>query len=144
MPEYEEFLDLAERCAEVRRDTTTAFTDFSEVLAPFPRRALPWPAALGDRVLLGSGFPEIRPRTSAGSGPWSGWGPGGGTACPYGRTGCRGRGDRFVVVPRCGAGGTACRQRDRRGPVVVPATVRTAKRARAAAGARTVQGASSA
>ncbi len=59
MPEYEEFLDLAERCAEVRLDTTTAFTDFSEVLAPFPRRALPWPAALGDRVLLGSGFPEI-------------------------------------------------------------------------------------
>ncbi|MEU6799439.1 amidohydrolase family protein [Streptomyces neyagawaensis] len=59
MPEYEEFLDLAERYGEVRLDTTMAFTDFSEVLAPFPRRALPRLAALGDRVLLGSDFPNI-------------------------------------------------------------------------------------
>ncbi|MFJ7041934.1 amidohydrolase family protein [Streptomyces sp. NPDC101112] len=59
MPEYEEFLDLAERYGEVRLDTTMAFTDFSEALAPFPRRALPRLAALGDRVLLGSDFPNI-------------------------------------------------------------------------------------
>jgi cytosine/adenosine deaminase-related metal-dependent hydrolase len=59
MPEYEEFLDLAERYEEVRLDTTMAFTDFSEALAPFPRRALPRLAALGDRVLLGSDFPNI-------------------------------------------------------------------------------------
>jgi uncharacterized protein len=59
MPEYEEFLDLAERYGEVRLDTTMAFTDFSETLAPFPRRALPRLAALGDRVLLGSDFPNI-------------------------------------------------------------------------------------
>ncbi|MFF9406162.1 amidohydrolase family protein [Streptomyces anandii] len=59
MPEYEDFLGLAERYEEVRLDTTMAFTDFSERLAPFPRRALPRLAALRDRVLLGSDFPNI-------------------------------------------------------------------------------------
>lgn len=59
MPEYEDFLDLAERYGEVRLDTTMAFTDFSERLAPFPPHALPRLAALGDRVLLGSDFPNI-------------------------------------------------------------------------------------
>lgn len=59
MPEYEDFLDLAERYDEVRLDTTMAFTDFSERLAPFPRRALPRLAGLGDRILLGSDFPNI-------------------------------------------------------------------------------------
>jgi cytosine/adenosine deaminase-related metal-dependent hydrolase len=59
MPEYEDFLGLAERYAEVRLDTTMTFTDFAEQLMPFPRRALPRLAALGDRVLLGSDFPNI-------------------------------------------------------------------------------------
>ncbi|MBJ6641708.1 amidohydrolase [Streptomyces sp. DHE7-1] len=59
MPEYEEFLRLAERYEEVRLDTTMAFTDFTEELMPFPRRALPRLAGLGDRVLLGSDFPNI-------------------------------------------------------------------------------------
>ncbi|WP_435284751.1 amidohydrolase family protein [Streptomyces koelreuteriae] len=59
MPEYEEFLDLAERYGEVRLDTTMAFTDFSEGFMPFPRRALPRLTALGDRILLGSDFPNI-------------------------------------------------------------------------------------
>ncbi|MFJ9565887.1 amidohydrolase family protein [Streptomyces fuscichromogenes] len=59
MPEYEEFLDLAERYPEVRLDTTMAFTDFTERFMPFPPRALPRIAALGDRVLLGSDFPNI-------------------------------------------------------------------------------------
>ncbi|MEU6919028.1 amidohydrolase family protein [Streptomyces olindensis] len=59
MPEYEEFFGLAERYDEVRLDTTMAFTDFGEELMPFPRRALPRLAALGDRVLLGSDFPNI-------------------------------------------------------------------------------------
>ncbi len=36
-----------------------AFTGFSERMAPFPRRALPRLAALGDRVLLGTDFPNI-------------------------------------------------------------------------------------
>ncbi len=41
MPEYEDFLDLAERYGEVRLDTTMAFTDFSERLAPSPPGAAP-------------------------------------------------------------------------------------------------------
>ncbi|MGW2823152.1 amidohydrolase family protein [Streptomyces sp. NPDC001443] len=59
MPEYEEFLDLAERYDQVRLDTTMAFTDFTEGFMPFPRRALPRLADLGDRVLLGTDFPNI-------------------------------------------------------------------------------------
>ncbi|WP_086800641.1 amidohydrolase family protein [Streptomyces caniscabiei] len=59
MPEYEDFFALAERYREVRLDTTMAFTDFSEGFMPFPRRALPRLAALGDRVLLGSDFPNL-------------------------------------------------------------------------------------
>ncbi|TDC76723.1 amidohydrolase family protein [Streptomyces hainanensis] len=59
MPEYEDFLDLADRYEEVRLDTTMVFTDFGEHLAPFPRRALPRLADLGHRVLLGSDFPNI-------------------------------------------------------------------------------------
>ncbi|MER8005393.1 amidohydrolase family protein [Streptomyces sp. NPDC094149] len=59
MPEYEDFLGLAERYGQVRLDTTMAFTDFAEGLAPFPRRALPRLADLGDRVLLGTDFPNI-------------------------------------------------------------------------------------
>ncbi|MFJ6085440.1 amidohydrolase family protein [Streptomyces sp. NPDC092369] len=59
MTEYEDFLDLAERYAEVRLDTTMSFTDFSDRFAPFPRRALPRLADLGDRILLGSDFPNI-------------------------------------------------------------------------------------
>ncbi|MFJ8041331.1 amidohydrolase family protein [Kitasatospora sp. NPDC096147] len=59
LPEYREFLELAERHREVRLDTTMAFTAFSEELAPFPRDLLPRLAALGDRVLLGSDYPNI-------------------------------------------------------------------------------------
>ncbi|MER6688418.1 amidohydrolase family protein [Streptomyces minutiscleroticus] len=59
MPEYEQFLGLAERYEEVRLDTTMVFTDFTEELMPFPRRSLPRLADLGDRVLLGSDFPNI-------------------------------------------------------------------------------------
>ncbi|MGW7529117.1 amidohydrolase family protein [Streptomyces sp. NPDC054783] len=59
MPEYEEFLGLAERYDQVRLDTTMTFTDFAEDFMPFPRHALPRLAGLGDRVLLGSDFPNI-------------------------------------------------------------------------------------
>ncbi|MGW3268326.1 amidohydrolase family protein [Streptomyces sp. NPDC001056] len=59
MPEYAEFLDLAERYDQVRLDTTMAFTDFTEGFMPFPRRDLPRLADLGDRILLGSDFPNI-------------------------------------------------------------------------------------
>ncbi len=59
MPEYEEFLGLAERYDQVRLDTTMTFTDFAEGFMPFPRRALPRLAALGGRILLGTDFPNI-------------------------------------------------------------------------------------
>lgn len=59
MPEYTDFLDLAERYEEVRLDTTMAFTDFSERFAPFPRGELARLADLGDRILLGTDFPNI-------------------------------------------------------------------------------------
>lgn len=58
-PEYADFLDIAERHESVRLDTTMAFTDFFEEMAAFPRELLPRLAALGDRVLLGSDFPNI-------------------------------------------------------------------------------------
>ncbi|MEU4346732.1 amidohydrolase family protein [Streptomyces sp. NPDC023838] len=59
MPEYAEFMVLADAYEGVMLDTTMAFTDFSERLAPFPADALPRLRDLGDRVLLGSDFPNI-------------------------------------------------------------------------------------
>ncbi|MET9423132.1 amidohydrolase family protein [Streptomyces sp. NPDC006540] len=59
MPEYGDFLDLAERYAEVRLDTTMAFTDFSEAFAPFPEGERTRLADLGDRIVLGTDFPNI-------------------------------------------------------------------------------------
>jgi predicted TIM-barrel fold metal-dependent hydrolase len=59
MPEYREFLDLAERYEGVRLDTTMFATDFTERLMPFDPADLPRLAALRDKVLLGSDFPSI-------------------------------------------------------------------------------------
>jgi hypothetical protein len=61
LPEYAEFLDLAERHPRVHLDTTMAFTDFTEQMAPYPRELLPRLRELGlaGRVLLGSDFPNI-------------------------------------------------------------------------------------
>ena len=61
MPEYDEFLDLADRYERVHLDTTMAFTDFVEAWMPFPARSLPRLRDLGlaGRVLLGSDFPNI-------------------------------------------------------------------------------------
>ncbi|MEI4270537.1 amidohydrolase family protein [Klenkia sp. LSe6-5] len=59
MPEYAEFLDLAETYDGVRLDTTMFGTDFTERLMPFDRALLPRLAALGEKVLLGSDFPSI-------------------------------------------------------------------------------------
>jgi predicted TIM-barrel fold metal-dependent hydrolase len=58
-PEYEEFLELAERFERVHLDTTMAFTDFFEAMAPYPPSLLPRLADLGEKVLLGSDFPTI-------------------------------------------------------------------------------------
>lgn len=59
MPEYTEFLALAETYREVRLDTTMAFTDFTEGFSPFPPDGRGRLAALGDRILLGTDFPNI-------------------------------------------------------------------------------------
>ncbi|GID29690.1 amidohydrolase family protein [Paractinoplanes brasiliensis] len=60
-PEYEGFLELAEHYEQVRLDTTMAFTDFFEQMAPFPRELRPRLRELGltGKVLLGSDFPNI-------------------------------------------------------------------------------------
>ncbi|HEX7824485.1 MAG TPA: amidohydrolase family protein [Mycobacterium sp.] len=59
MPEYADFLDLAEQYDEVRLDTTMAFTPFIEETMPFPPAEYPRLLALGDRILFGSDFPNI-------------------------------------------------------------------------------------
>ena len=60
-PEYEGFLDLADRHDRVMLDTTMAFTDFFEEMAPFPPGLRPRLRDLGlaGKVLLGSDFPTI-------------------------------------------------------------------------------------
>ena len=61
VPEYAEFLGLAERYERVHLDTTMACTDFLERLVPYPVELLPRLRDLGlaGRVLLGSDFPNI-------------------------------------------------------------------------------------
>lgn len=61
-PEYGEFFDLAGRYRNVHLDTTMTFTDFFARLGPgraFPPGELPRLADLGDRILLGTDFPNI-------------------------------------------------------------------------------------
>jgi uncharacterized protein len=60
MPEYGEFLTLAERYPGVLLDTTMAFTPFiDDGGAAFPSAELPRLRDLGHRVLLGTDFPNI-------------------------------------------------------------------------------------
>jgi predicted TIM-barrel fold metal-dependent hydrolase len=59
VPEYAEFLDLADSYDRVHLDTTMAFTDFLVQVAPYPAELLPRLRDLEDRVLLGSDFPNI-------------------------------------------------------------------------------------
>jgi predicted TIM-barrel fold metal-dependent hydrolase len=59
MPEYAEFLDLAERYERVHLDTTMFATDFTERLMPFDPELRPRLGALRDKVVLGSDFPSI-------------------------------------------------------------------------------------
>ena len=60
-PDYAEFLTLAGKYERVALDTTMAFTDFFNALAPFPATALPLLKELGEagKILLGSDFPNI-------------------------------------------------------------------------------------
>lgn len=60
MPEYAEFLDLAERYERVHLDTTMFATDFTERGSnAFDRALLPRLSDLRGKVLLGSDFPSI-------------------------------------------------------------------------------------
>lgn len=59
-PDYAAFLDLADRFDRVHLDTTMACTDFfAELGAPFPADLVPRLADHGDRIVLGSDFPNI-------------------------------------------------------------------------------------
>jgi predicted TIM-barrel fold metal-dependent hydrolase len=57
MPEFTEFLDLADKYASMRLDTTMAFVDFFEV--PVPDGIGPRLRDLQDRILFGTDFPNI-------------------------------------------------------------------------------------
>lgn len=57
MPEYSEFLDLADRYDNVRLDTTMAFVDFCD--GPSPAEIAPRLVDLQGRILFGTDFPNI-------------------------------------------------------------------------------------
>lgn len=59
MPEYEGFLDLVDEFPHVYLDTTMAFTDFAEEIAPFPDAERARLRHTGERILFGSDFPNI-------------------------------------------------------------------------------------
>lgn len=62
MPEYDQFLDLAERFEHVHLDTTMAFVDFFggvEAQTELARSLAPRLAALQDRIVLGTDYPNI-------------------------------------------------------------------------------------
>ncbi len=58
-PDYDEFMAVAEKYERVHLDTTMAFTDFWEEMAPFPPALRPRLRDLREKVLLGSDFPNI-------------------------------------------------------------------------------------
>jgi uncharacterized protein len=58
-PEYAEFIAITDEHDTVYLDTTMAFTDFFEEMAPFPIELMPRVRDLGHKVLLGSDFPNI-------------------------------------------------------------------------------------
>ena len=59
MPEYGDFLELAERYDRVHLDTTMFATDFTERLMPFDPSLRDRLREAKDKVLLGSDFPSI-------------------------------------------------------------------------------------
>ncbi|HLS14988.1 MAG TPA: amidohydrolase family protein [Beutenbergiaceae bacterium] len=59
MPEYAQFLQLAETYRNVCLDTCMTFTPYIEQDHPFPPQLLPRLAQLQDKIILGSDFPNI-------------------------------------------------------------------------------------
>lgn len=90
MPEYEEFLDLAERYEEVRLDTTMAFTDFTEAFMPLPAAPCPgWPGS-ATAFCSAPTSPTFPIRTCTSSTRWSGWDSGSSGCGPCATTTGRG------------------------------------------------------
>ncbi|HZY75227.1 MAG TPA: amidohydrolase family protein [Jatrophihabitantaceae bacterium] len=58
-PEYREHLDLVRRYPNVHLDTTMIGTAFMNALAPVPSDVVAAYGELGDRIVLGSDFPNI-------------------------------------------------------------------------------------
>lgn len=58
-PEYAEHLSFARRYRNVHLDTTMVGTPFMNALAPLPSELIKQLADLGDRIVLGSDFPNI-------------------------------------------------------------------------------------
>lgn len=58
-PEYDAHLDLVERYPNVHVDTTMVGTDYMNGFAPLPDSAVARLGELGERVVLGSDFPNI-------------------------------------------------------------------------------------
>lgn len=59
MPEYHEFADLVQRYDNVHLDTTMVATDFTERFTPLPAGYTTRLRELGERVVLGSDYPNI-------------------------------------------------------------------------------------
>lgn len=59
MPEYSDFMTLAEKYENIYLDTTMAFTPFTEERHPFPTDELGRLSDLGEKVLFGTDFPNI-------------------------------------------------------------------------------------
>lgn len=59
MPDYLAFADLADRYESVHLDTTMVGTPFTEAMLPMPAELPRRFAALADRVVLGSDYPNI-------------------------------------------------------------------------------------
>ena len=59
LPEYWEFIELAQQHSGVYLDTTMVFTDFTEQTQPFPSDARTDLRELADKVLFGSDYPNI-------------------------------------------------------------------------------------
>lgn len=59
MPEYAEHLELARAYRNVRLDTTMVGTPYIERVAPLPAEVLDGYRALGDKIVLGTDFPNI-------------------------------------------------------------------------------------
>lgn len=115
LPEYADFLDLADRHRSVHLDTTMVFTDFTERTAPFPPAELrAWPrcrAASCSAATSRTSRTATRTRCT----PWRGsaWGRTGcarsATTTPPGCSVSRHPAERVQQVPvrgRCGGDGT--------------------------------------